>query len=95
MHVRIRYCRPCRYRLRAEHLADVIRREFAADVETEAGNFGVFKVWVDDELVFDKYRAHGWIGRFGFGAVPPDEIVLKSIRDHLDVKAAASAGAAT
>lgn len=88
MQVRIRYCRPCRYRLRAEHLADLVRRTFNAEVQTEAGNFGVFKVWADGELVFDKYQANGWIGRFGFGQVPPDDLVLDALRRHLEAKTA-------
>ena len=92
MQVRIRYCRPCRYRLRAESLANLIGRTFNAEVEIEPGNFGVFKVWVDGELAFDKYQANGWIGRFGFGAVPPDELVIDAIKRHLDAK---SAGART
>ena len=57
MQVRIRYCRPCRYRLRAENLADLIRRTFGSEVVLEPGNFGVFKVWVDGDLVFDGEEA--------------------------------------
>jgi selT/selW/selH-like putative selenoprotein len=95
MQVRIRYCKPCRYRLRAEHLAELVRRRFQATVETEAGNFGVFKIWVDGELAFDKYRANGWVGRFGFGAVPPDSVVVEAIENHLKDRTQSPSGAAT
>lgn len=88
MQVRIRYCKPCRYRIRAEHLAELIRQRFDAAVDVEAGNFGVFKVWVDGELAFDKYKANGWIGSVGFGAVPPDEVVLEAIQQHLNERSA-------
>ena len=91
MQVRIRYCKPCRYRLRAERLADLVRETFGASVQTEPGNFGVFKVWADDDLVFDKYQANGWIGRFGFGAVPPDQLVIDAISRHLEAKSAGAA----
>ena len=83
MRIHIRYCRPCRYRLRAEHLAERLRQEFACSVTLEAGNFGIFRIWVDDDIAFDKYRAVGWVGRFGFGKVPPDDVVIQSLRAHL------------
>jgi selT/selW/selH-like putative selenoprotein len=88
MEVRIRYCKPCRYRIRAEHLAELIRQRFSAKVDVEAGNFGVFKIWVDGDLVFDKYKENGWIGRFGFGVVPPDDVVLGAIQEHMDKRSA-------
>jgi len=95
MEVRIRYCKPCRYRIRAEHLAELIRQEFGARAAVEGGNFGVFKIWVDGELAFDKYRANGWIGRFGFGSIPPDQVVLDAIRKHLEERSASPAGTAS
>jgi hypothetical protein len=71
----------------------LIRQEFGADVETVAGNFGVFKIWVDGQLAFDKYTANGWIGRFGFGAVPPDAIVIEAIKKHIEERSATPTGA--
>jgi selT/selW/selH-like putative selenoprotein len=90
MQVRIRYCRPCRYRPRAENLADVIGRTFGAEVTLEPGNFGVFKVWVDGDLVFDKYQANGWIGRFGFAFLPPDQLVIEAIERQVEAKMGAA-----
>lgn len=75
VHVRIRYCGPCGYRGRAEALGQVIQNRFRCEVRLEAGNFGVFKVWVGDRLVFDKRSTRGWLGKLGFGEIPPDDVI--------------------
>jgi len=88
MRIRIRYCKPCRYRLRAESLAEAFRREFDAEVELVAANFGVFRIWVDESLVYDKYKANGLAGRFGFGDPPPENVALAAIRKFLEERSA-------
>lgn len=80
MEVRIKYCKPCGYLKRAEQLAERLRRECEANVTLEPGNFGVFKVWVDGTLVFDKRQTGGLLGKLGFGPIPSDDELITKIR---------------
>lgn len=80
MRVRVQYCRPCGYRRYAEELANRLREDGVEAIELVPGNFGVFKTWVDDRLVFDKYQEGGLLGRFGFGPVPSTDHLLQRIR---------------
>jgi selT/selW/selH-like putative selenoprotein len=84
MRIRIRYCKPCRYRLRAEALADALRRELDVEVELAPANFGVFRIWVEETLVYDKYKANGLAGRFGFGDPPPVATAIEAVRGYLE-----------
>lgn len=77
--VRIRYCGPCGYRGRAEALARIIQDRSGYAVTLERGNFGVFKVWLGERLLFDKRSTRGWLGKLGFGKIPPDEVILERI----------------
>jgi selT/selW/selH-like putative selenoprotein len=77
MHVRIKYCVPCGYRSHAERLEKLFRERLGARVSLERGSFGIFKIWRDDQLVFDKRETRGWLGRIGFGRLPEDEILVK------------------
>jgi len=55
--VEIEYCVPCGLRENALETADSILAEFGRDldgVELTPGHGGVFKVYVDGEVVFDK-----------------------------------------
>lgn len=81
MNVRIKYCRPCGYLERAERLAEKLRCATAANVELVPGNFGVFKIWVNGELVFDKRQTRGILGKLGFGDVPSDEELVDRVQN--------------
>jgi hypothetical protein len=48
-----------------------------ASVTIEKGNFGVFKIWREDQLVFDKRQTRGLLGKLGFGTLPSDETLVK------------------
>jgi selT/selW/selH-like putative selenoprotein len=81
MNVRIKYCVPCGYRHHAERLAETFRTRLGAAVTLEKGSFGVFKIWKNDRLIFDKSLTRGWLGKLGFGQLPDDEsleILLKN-----------------
>ena len=55
--VEIEYCVPCGHLPRAMGLQEQLLEEFGQDVDgvrLKTGDSGVFKVRVDDELVFDK-----------------------------------------
>lgn len=77
MNVRIKYCVPCGYRRHAERLAELFQNRLKASVTLEKGSFGVFKIWRDDQLVFDKRLTRGWLGKLGFGTLPSDETLVK------------------
>lgn len=79
MSVRIKYCVPCGYRRRAERLAELIGARLNEPVELEKGNFGVFKVWRGERLVFDKRNTRGWLGKVGFGKLPLDSEILQML----------------
>ena len=60
-----------------------MRAETGAEVGLIPGNFGVFKVWADGRLLFDKRKTGGLIGWIGFGPIPADEEILGVIRREL------------
>lgn len=82
MKVTIKYCKPCGYLKRAEALAERFRRDCKADVTLVPGTFGVFKVWVDDRLIFDKRDTRGVLGKLGFGAIPSDDEILSRVQSE-------------
>lgn len=83
MHVKILYCRPCRYLERAEELAAALREGFPDTIETieiEEGMFGQFDVFLDGELVASK--GGFWARKLKHGA-PATPKVLDAIRNAL------------
>lgn len=55
--VEVEYCVPCGHRKRAIEIQEAVLEEFGQGVDRVAlktGDSGVFKVRVDDDLVFDK-----------------------------------------
>jgi selT/selW/selH-like putative selenoprotein len=76
MKLRIQYCGACGYRRTAERLAAKIRDRLGIEAELVRGWFGVFRVWVDDRVVFDKRWTRGLLGKLGFGRIPPDEEIM-------------------
>jgi selT/selW/selH-like putative selenoprotein len=77
---RILYCVPCRYRDRAEALADELRRRFGASVNVEEGGFGQFDVFLDGELVASK---GGLLRRMLVHGAPPQAQLVESIERAL------------
>jgi hypothetical protein len=83
VHVTIKYCKPCGLRLPAERIASRLSEENKVRCSLVAGNFGVFKIWVDDRLVFDKRQTNGWLGKLGFGKLPPEDELVAWIQQKL------------
>lgn len=79
MQVKIQFCRPCGYRKIALRLAELVERELGTKPELVGGNLGVFKIWVNDQLIFNKYDAPGILGKLGFGPIPSDSELLNKI----------------
>lgn len=55
--VEIKYCVPCGHLERAQRIQGEILEEFGREVDgvrLNTGEGGVFKIWVDDDLVYDK-----------------------------------------
>lgn len=80
MQVKIQFCWPCGYRKIALRLANRVERELGTKPELIGGNFGVFKIWVNDQLIFNKYDAPGILGKLGFGPIPADNELLDKIQ---------------
>jgi selT/selW/selH-like putative selenoprotein len=73
--VKIVYCRPCGYLDRALDLArDVLNYFEGVNVELEQGKNGIFDVYINDELVFSRYKEK----RFPF-----NEDILKEVGKRL------------
>jgi selT/selW/selH-like putative selenoprotein len=55
--VKIVYCRPCGYLDRALELArDLLQYFENVKVEIEQGKNGIFDVYLNDELIFSRYK---------------------------------------
>lgn len=75
--IEIRYCRLCRWMLRAAWLAQELLTTFAeeiGEVALQPGTGGVFEIWVDGTLIFSRGEA----GRF-----PEAKEVKQLVRDHI------------
>ncbi|MFB6186055.1 MAG: SelT/SelW/SelH family protein [Halobacteriaceae archaeon] len=76
--VEIKYCVPCGHLERAEEVQHELLDEFGREldgVRLNTGENGVFKIWVDDELVYDKSTDGGFD--------------LESIKDEIRARATA------
>lgn len=76
MRLRIQYCGVCGYRRTAERLAGKFRDRLGIEPQLVRGWFGVFRVWADDRVVFDKRSTRGLLGKLGFGRIPPDDEIV-------------------
>lgn len=74
----IEYCSQCRFILRASWMLQELLFTFGEDLREVAlvpGKGGVFKVYLDDKLIFDKTQS----GRF-----PESKELKQLIRDDID-----------
>ena len=75
--VSITYCTQCRWLLRASWLAQELLTTFTTDlgeIALKPGTGGVFRVEIDDELIWDRKRDGGF----------PEVVVLKRlVRDRV------------
>lgn len=59
----IHYCNQCRWMLRSAWLAQELLSTFDGDlheVTLKPGTGGVFEVWANDELIWERKRDHGF-----------------------------------
>lgn len=76
--VKIVYCRPCKYMDRALDLArDILSYFEEANVTLIQGDRGIFDVYVDDKLIFSRYKEK----RF-----PEHEEILKKVGKLINEK---------
>jgi predicted Rdx family selenoprotein len=80
MKVTITYCPPCKLREPAEKIAEALERELSLGAELREGFWGAFKIECDGEVIFNRWKDRGWLGRIGFGAVPTPEEIVPLIR---------------
>ncbi len=81
MQVTIYYCPPCRLRGPAEEIARAVERELGFETEIKQGFWGTFRVESDGEVIFNRWKDRGWLGRLGLGAVPTPEEILNRLRE--------------
>ena len=72
MEVKIVYCGPCGYITRANWLKkDLENNVKGAKVVLESGDKGIFNIFVDEKLIFSKYKT----GRF-----PESDEIVKMVK---------------
>ena len=72
MEVKIVYCSPCGYITRANWLKkDLEKNVKGAKVVLEPGDKGIFNIFVDEKLIFSKYKT----GRF-----PESDEIVKLVK---------------
>ncbi|MCA9070129.1 MAG: Rdx family protein [Planctomycetaceae bacterium] len=81
--ITIYYCPPCGLRKPAERIAEALERELSLGAEIREGFWGTFRVECDGEVIFNRWKDRGWLGRLGFGAVPTPEEIVVLVRQHL------------
>lgn len=81
--ITIYYCPPCGLREPAERIAEALERELSLGAELREGFWGTFRVECDGEVIFNRWKDRGWLGRLGFGATPTPEEIVALVREHL------------
>lgn len=74
----IRYCTQCRWMLRAAWLAQEALSTFEtelAEVALRPGTGGVFEIWLDGVLLWERVRDQGF---------PEAKVLKQKIRDQID-----------
>lgn len=87
MQVTIYYCPPCGLREPAEKIAEALERDLSLGAQLEEGFWGTFRVECDGEVLFNRWKDRGWLGRIGFGTVPTPEEIVPLIRQRLETRA--------
>ncbi len=83
MKVAIIYCPPCGLREPAERIAEALERELSLGAELREGFWGAFRVEMGGEVIFNRWKDRGWLGRMGFGKVPTPEEIVSLVRQKL------------
>ena len=83
MKVTIFYCPPCGLREPAEKIAEALERELRLGAQLEEGFWGTFRVEADGEVIFNRWKDRGWLGRLGLGKVPTPEEIVALLRERM------------
>ena len=76
MRVVIHYCRTCGFKEPADAIAERLHSELGVQAELQSAFWGTFRIERDGQVVYDRWRTRGLLGRIGLGRTPgPDEIV--------------------
>lgn len=81
--ITIYYCPPCGLRKPAERIAEALERELSLGADLHEGFWGTFRVECDGEVIFNRWKDRGWLGRLGFGAVPTPEEIVALVRNEI------------
>ena len=83
MKAAIIYCPPCGLREPAERIAEALERELSLGAELREGFWGAFRVELGGEVIFNRWKDRGWLGRMGFGAIPTPEEIVNLVRQKI------------
>lgn len=79
-HVVIYYCKTCHFLKPAQELARALEAECGATTELRSAFWGTFRVEVDGEEIYNRWKTRGWIGRLGLGCNPRVPEIIASVR---------------
>lgn len=80
MPIVIHYCRTCGFLEPAEAIADLLQRDLGLESELQPGFWGTFRIEQDGEVVYDRWRTRGVLGRLGLGRTPEPEEIVELVR---------------
>lgn len=91
MNVTVYYCRLCKLREPAEAIAAALHAELGIAVDVREGFWGTFRIELDGQEVFNRWKTRGVWGRLGFGRTPTPEEIVRLIETHLPQTSAPAA----
>lgn len=83
MKVTIYFCPPCGLREPAERIAEALEYHLNLGALLEEGFWGTFRVEIDGEVIFNRWKDRGWLGRLGLGKLPTPEEIVALVRERM------------
>lgn len=89
--VTIYYCKLCKLREPAEAISAALGEQLGVDCTLREGFWGTFRVEVEGQEVFNRWKSRGLWGRLGFGRTPTPTEIVPLVAALLPVQSATSA----
>lgn len=78
----IHYCPPCGLRPTAVNLAVAVEAATGVTSEIRPGGWGTFRIEYAGNVLFDRWKTRGLLGRIGFGRLPTAEELVALVKQR-------------
>ena len=85
----IYFCELCHLRSPAEKIAAAVQERLGLPAAVQDAFWGTFKIEVDGQEVYNRWKAGGWLARIGFGRLPTVEEAVAAVQRRIQAKSPA------